>query len=191
MGATTMWQLDGCCVLSPPARICWCCFLVVSCEFRCDARPPSRRSRSGPKAPLGGGVQRPGVGGRVYPNTCTSNDRHGVEESMIPDLTRHSTAQPPTRTGRPGNCFAGGGWHGRPAKEAGGGFQKWASVPGPLFCVRTDVATKGAGTQILAWNEKIFPPHMCSQNDQRDVGIILSHICWGWTPPPPPPRHGR
>ena len=25
---------------------------------------------------------------------------------------------------------------------------------------------------------------MCSQNDQRDVGIILSHVCWGWTPPP-------
>ena len=65
---------------------------------------------------------------------------------------------------RPENCFAGGGgWHGRPAKE-GGGFQKWASVPGPLFCVRTDVATKGAGTQILArkifFHQKIFP-HIC------------------------------
>ena len=34
-----------------------------------------------------------------------------------------------------------------------------------------------------------FPPHMCSQNDQRNVGIILSHVCWGRTPPPP--RHGR
>ena len=33
---------------------------------------------------------------------------------------------------------------------------------------------------------KNFPPHMCSQNDQRDVGIILSHVCWGRTPPPPP-----
>ena len=32
------------------------------------------------------------------------------------------------------------------------------------------------------------PPHMCSQNVQRDVGIILSHICWGRPPPPPP--HG-
>ena len=57
-------------------------------------------------------------------------------------------------TGRPENCFAGGGWHGRPAKEGGGWFQKWASVPGPLFCGRTDVATKGAGTQILT--RKIF-----------------------------------
>ena len=37
--------------------------------------------------------------------------------------------------------------------RGGGGLQKWASVPGPLFCVRTDVATKGAGTQILAWKK--------------------------------------
>ena len=46
----------------------------------------------------------------------------------------------------------------------GGAFQKWASVPGPLFCVRTDVAAKGAGTQILArknfFHEKMFP-HIC------------------------------
>ena len=67
-------------------------------------------------------------------------------------------------TGRPENCFARGGWHGRPAKEGGGAFQKWASVPGPFFCVRTDLATKGAGTQILArknfFHDKIFP-HIC------------------------------
>ena len=70
--------------------------------------------------------------------------------------------------GRPENCFlggGGGGWHGRPAKEGGGGFQKWASVPGPLFCVRTDVATKGAGTQkILArknfYRKKFSPTYV-------------------------------
>ena len=49
-------------------------------------------------------------------------------------------------------------------RRRGGGFQKWASVPAPLFCVRTDVATKGAGTQILArkifFHLKIFP-HIC------------------------------
>ena len=32
---------------------------------------------------------------------------------------------------------------------------------------------------------------MCSQNDQRDVGIILSHVCWGWTPPPPARQVGQ
>ena len=83
-----------------------------------------------------------------------------------------------------------GGGDGMGARRRGGGgaFQKWASVPGPLFCVRTDVAAKGAGTQNLARknSRQNFPPHMCSQNDQRDVGIILSHVCWGRTPPPPP-----
>ena len=38
------------------------------------------------------------------------------------------------------------------------------------------------------FSRKNFPPHMCSQNDQRDMGIILSHVCWGRTPPPPPAR---
>ena len=89
--------------------------------------------------------------------------------------------------------LCGGGMAWAPGEGGGGGgFQKWASVPGPLFCARTVVATKGAGTQILArkfFSLKNFPPHMCSQNDQRDVGIILSHVCWGWTPPPH--RHGR
>ena len=33
----------------------------------------------------------------------------------------------------------------------------------------------------------IPPPHLSSQNDQRDVGINLSHRCWV----DPPPRHGR
>ena len=57
-----------------------------------------------------------------------------------------------------------GGMAWAPGEGGGGGFQKWASVPGPLFCVRTDVAAKGAGTQILArknfFHETIFP-HIC------------------------------
>ena len=32
----------------------------------------------------------------------------------------------------------------------GGGLEKWGSVSGPLFCVRTDVGAKGTGTQNLA-----------------------------------------
>ena len=59
----------------------------------------------------------------------------------------------------------GGGVTWTPAEGGGGGLEKWGSVSGPLFCVRTDVATKGAGTQILA--RKFF-----STNN---------------APPPPPP----
>ena len=64
-----------------------------------------------------------------------------------------------------GGGGGGGGWHGRPAKDGGGGgFRKWAPVPGPLFCVRTDVPTKGAGTQILArkifFTKKFFPTYV-------------------------------
>ena len=63
-----------------------------------------------------------------------------------------------------GTGLCGGGMAWAPGEGGGGGFQKWASVPGPLFCVRTVVATKGAGTQILArkifFHKKIFP-HIC------------------------------
>ena len=70
-------------------------------------------------------------------------------------------------------------------------------MSGPLFCVRTDVGAEGAGTQI--WPQNFFPPiipppppppHLSSQNDERNVGIVLSHRCWV-APPPPPPGHGR
>ena len=61
-------------------------------------------------------------------------------------------------------CGRGGGWRWRPAEEGGGGFQKWASVPGPLFCIRTVVATKGAGTQTLLrkifFNQKFSPTYV-------------------------------
>ena len=36
----------------------------------------------------------------------------------------------------------------------GGGLEKWGSVSGPLFCVRTDVGAKGTGTQN--WARKSF-----------------------------------
>ena len=52
-------------------------------------------------------------------------------------------------SGRPENCSAGGGGGGEvtwtPAEGGGGGLEKWGSVSGPLFCVRTDV-----GAEILA-----------------------------------------
>ena len=37
-----------------------------------------------------------------------------------------------------------------PAEGGGGGLEKWGSVSGPLFSVRTDVGAKGTGTQNLA-----------------------------------------
>ena len=53
---------------------------------------------------------------------------------------------------QPENCSAGGGggvtW--TPAEGGGGVLEKWGSVSGPLFCVRTDVGAKGTGTQNLA-----------------------------------------
>ena len=65
---------------------------------------------------------------------------------------------------------------------------------GPLFCVTCYVSAEGAGTQVLA-KRKIFhqnfPPQMCSQNDQRNPGIILSHTFWGRPPPPPLRTAGR
>ena len=82
-----------------------------------------------------------------------------------------------------------GGMAWAPGEGGGGGgaFQKWASMPGPLFCVRTDVAAKGAGTKILAgkhfFHEKSFP-HICVvKMISATWEFILSHV-----PPPPPAR---
>ena len=75
-------------------------------------------------------------------------------------------------------------------------LEKWGSVSGPLFCVRTDVGAKGTGTQKFG-PKKFFPPiippppHLSSQDDQRDVGIILSHRCCVDPPPPPARQVGR
>ena len=44
----------------------------------------------------------------------------------------------------------GGGGDMDARRRRGGGLEKWGSVSGPLFCVRTDVGAEGAGTQILA-----------------------------------------
>ena len=68
----------------------------------------------------------------------------------------HLHSAPPLKAppfGGPKIALRGGDGMGA-RRTRGGGFQKWGFVPGPMFCVRTDVATKGAGTQILA--RKIF-----------------------------------
>ena len=48
----------------------------------------------------------------------------------------------------------GGDMDARRRRGGGGGLEKWGSVSGPLFCVRTDVGAEGAGTPILA--RKVF-----------------------------------
>ena len=97
---------------------------------------------------------------------------------------------------RPENCFAGGGWHGRLAKEGGGagvpemGFRAEAFVLCKDGCCHQRRPNTISGRENF-FSLKKFPPHMCSQNDQRDVGIILSHVCWGRTPPPPARQAGQ
>ena len=88
----------------------------------------------------------------------------------------------------PENCFAGGGWHGCPAKEGGAGVPKMGFRAGPFVsckdgCCHQRCRNTNFGLEKV-FSLKNFPPHMCSQNDQRDVGIILSHVCWGRPPPP-------
>ena len=75
-----------------------------------------------------------------------------------------------------------------PAKgEGGGGFRI-------ILCEKRMLSLKAQEHKF--WPEKVFstkhptPQHMCRQNDQRDVGIILSQRCIARLPPPPP-RHGR
>ena len=86
-------------------------------------------------------------------------------------------------------CRVGGGV-GRPANE--GGVPEMGFRAGPFVlckdgCCRQRRRNTNFGPEKF-FSRKIFPPHMCSQNDQRDVGIILSHTCWGRPPPPPPAR---
>ena len=81
-------------------------------------------------------------------------------------------------------CRRWGVWHGRPAKEGGGGVPEMGFRAGPF------VLCKDGCYRQRRRNTQFWPGNVCSQNDQRDVGIILSHVCWG-RPPPPPPGHGR
>ena len=67
-------------------------------------------------------------------------------------MYRHAPPIAGGAAGRPENCSAGGGGgvDMDARRRRGGGLEKWGSVSGPLFCVRTDVGAEGAGTQNLA-----------------------------------------
>ena len=88
----------------------------------------------------------------------------------------------------------GGGVTWTPAKGGGGGgVGEMGFRVGPfVLCKNGCWRRRRRNTKF--WPEKVFstnnssPPHLSSQNDEHDMGIILSHRCWV---DPPPPWHGR
>ena len=96
--------------------------------------------------------------------------------------------------GGPKIALRGGGGDGMGARRRRGGGAPEMGFRAGLFvlckdgCCHQRRRNTNFGPENF-FSLKNFPPHMCSQNDHRDVGIILSHVCWGRTPPLP--RHGR
>ena len=96
--------------------------------------------------------------------------------------------RPPVPLGGPKIALQGGDGMGA-RRRRGGGVPEMGFRAGPLVlckdgCCHQRRRNTNFGPENF-FSLKNFPPHMCSQNDQRDVGIILSRICWGRTPPPP------
>ena len=90
--------------------------------------------------------------------------------------------------------LCGGGMAWAPGEGGGGGVPEMGFCAGPFVlckdgCCRQRRRNTNFGPENF-FSRKNVPPHMCSQNDQHDVGIILSHVCWG-RPPPPPGTAGR
>ena len=80
----------------------------------------------------------------------------------------------------------GGGVDARRRRGGGEGVGELGFRAGPLVLWNTGCWRRNTN---LARKIPPPPPHMCSQNGQPDVGIVLSRGCWGRAPPPPPPRH--
>ena len=82
--------------------------------------------------------------------------------------------------GRPENCLP---------RAWGGDFQKWAPMPGLLFCARTVVGSKTAGIQILArkkfFHSKIFP-QICVAKMISLMWGSFEAMYVGVVPAPPP-----
>ena len=152
----------------------------------CRALPPAHLiERCDALLAVGGG------GGRALP---PSRWKAGT----VPMRETCRAPPPPQRTlpstGQPENCSAGGGggltWT---HAEGGGGVGEMGFRVGPfVLCKNGCWRQRHRNTKFGP--KKFFPaiippppPHLSSQNDQRDVGIILSHRCWV-EPPPPPAR---
>ena len=63
--------------------------------------------------------------------------------------------------GRPENCFAGGGWHGRPAKEGGEGVPEMGFCAGP-FVLCKDGCCRQRRRDTKFGPEKKFFTKKCS-----------------------------
>ena len=84
----------------------------------------------------------------------------------------------------------------RTPAEGGGGVGQMGFRSGPFVlrnngCWHQRRRNTRFGLKKFFSTKKISPPYMCRQNDQRNVGIIWSHICWGRPPPPPLPLVAR
>ena len=84
----------------------------------------------------------------------------------------------------------GGAW--TPAEGGGGVVGEMGFCVGP-FVLCNSGCWRQRRRNTKFGPKKFFPPiippppHLSSQNDQRDVGIILSHRCWVDPPPPGTP----
>ena len=75
-----------------------------------------------------------------------------------------------------------------PLRGGGGGLGEMGFRAGPFVLRKNRCWHQNTNFGSKSFFSPIPPPHMCSQNNQRDVGIILSHDCWAR---PPPPWHSR
>ena len=167
----------------------WCCSRSTSLQRHAIARVHCRVPQTSPAVV--------GVWGWAGPTGGLSVSRPRLDwvppegvESTVPQ------AQPPFHrvTRQPENCSAGVGLTWTPA-EGGGLVGEMGFRVGPFVlckngCWRQRHRNTKFGPKKF-FPPIIFPPHLSSQNDQRDVGIILSHRCWVDPPPPLPARRPR
>ena len=76
-------------------------------------------------------------------------------------------------------------------RRRGGGVPEMGFRAGPfVLCKDGCCHQRRRNTNLGSENffTKNFPPTCVQSNDQRDAGIILSHVCWSRNPPPPPAR---
>ena len=109
---------------------------------------------------------------------------HFVEALRPPTSVQPCPPPPPARATPLGDLtIAPDGAVGARTPAEGGGVGEMGFCAGPfVFCHNGCCRQRRRNTNF--GRKKFFPPknfpqRICSQNHQRDVGIILSQICWG------------